>query len=62
MRELRASNDQRLQTIPAIAVSAYARREDQERALRAGFQLHITKPVAPGDLIQGIAAILPRGV
>ena len=61
VRELRASNDQRLQTIPAIAVSAYARREDQERALRAGFQLHITKPVAPGDLIQGIAAILPRG-
>src|SRR5262249_23930343 len=31
--------------IPAVAVTAYGRSEDRVRALRAGFQMHVTKPV-----------------
>ena len=34
--------------MPAIAVTAYARSEDRTRALRAGFQSHLVKPIEPG--------------
>ena len=39
----------------ALAVSAYVRREDRLRALRAGFDEHITKPVQIDDLFAAIA-------
>jgi PAS domain S-box-containing protein len=45
IRRLRASTDLAMSTLPAIAVSAYARDEDRERALAAGYQMHIAKPV-----------------
>ena len=38
--------------IPAIALTAYARAEDAERALRAGYQEHLTKPVDAGKLLE----------
>ncbi len=41
--------------IPAIALTAYARDEDRIRALTAGFQMHLTKPVEPRQLIEAIA-------
>jgi CheY-like chemotaxis protein len=37
--------------IPAIAVTAFARSEDRTRALLAGFQAHVAKPVDPSELI-----------
>jgi CheY-like chemotaxis protein len=37
-------------TLPAIALTAHARAEDRDRALRAGFHIHISKPVAPTEL------------
>jgi signal transduction histidine kinase/CheY-like chemotaxis protein len=40
--------------IPAIALTAFARNEDRARALVAGFNLHIAKPVEPSALIQAI--------
>ena len=40
--------------IPAIALTAYARAEDRERALAAGFQEHLTKPIDPKQLIAAI--------
>jgi signal transduction histidine kinase/CheY-like chemotaxis protein len=40
--------------IPAVAVTAYARPEDRERALNAGFQAHVSKPIAPRDLVASI--------
>ena len=43
--------------IPAIAISAYAAAEDRGRALLAGFQRHIPKPVDPAQLITAIATI-----
>jgi CheY-like chemotaxis protein len=41
--------------LPAIALTAYARHEDRERALQAGFDAYLTKPVEPGDLIHVVA-------
>ena len=38
-------------TCPAIAVSAYARLDDRSRALAAGFQAHIAKPIEPPALV-----------
>lgn len=43
-------------TRPAIAVSAFTQREDRLRALNEGFQMHLTKPVAPAELVIVIAS------
>lgn len=45
-------------TIPAIAVTADARAETRVRALSAGFQLHIAKPIDPAELTGVIAEIV----
>ena len=45
--------------IPVVAVSAYAREEDRDRALSAGFQAHLAKPVNVSRLLQALAH-LPR--
>lgn len=42
----------------AIALTAYARAEDRQRALLAGYQMHLSKPVDPRELIAGIASLL----
>ncbi len=46
--------------IPAIALTAYARLEDRERALRAGFQLHVPKPIDPRRLVRAVALVAHR--
>lgn len=43
--------------IPAVALTAYARAEDRMRALSAGFQMHIPKPIEPAELITIIASL-----
>ena len=43
--------------VPAIALTAYARAEDRERSLAAGFQRHISKPYSISDLTAAIAAL-----
>ena len=42
---------------PAVAVSAFTQREDRIRALTEGFQMHLTKPVAPAELIIVISSV-----
>jgi signal transduction histidine kinase/CheY-like chemotaxis protein len=42
---------------PAIALTAYVRREDSERLLGGGFQAYLTKPVEPVELVQAICEI-----
>ena len=49
----RVSRGQRL----AIALSAFTQREDRMRALSEGFQMHLTKPVAPAELILVISSV-----
>lgn len=46
--------------IPAIALTAYARTEDRLRALRAGYQMHVTKPVELAELVAVIASLIQR--
>lgn len=46
--------------IPAASVTAFARGRDRERALMAGFDAHLTKPVEPGELIAVVLALLKR--
>jgi CheY-like chemotaxis protein len=41
----------------AIAVTAYARDVDRRRAIDAGFDLHLPKPVEPDDLIAAVASL-----
>jgi PAS domain S-box-containing protein len=43
-------------TIPAIAVTGYARSEDRERALRAGYEAHVVKPIEPEELAATVRA------
>jgi len=43
---------------PAIALTAFARREDAEEARAAGFQIHLPKPVDEGLLVDAVAQLL----
>jgi len=43
--------------LPAIALTAFARSQDREDALAAGFQEHLVKPIDPSTLIMSIVAI-----
>ena len=45
-------------TVPAVALTAFARSEDRLRALEAGFAAHISKPVEPSQLIATVADIV----
>ncbi|MGH9939401.1 MAG: response regulator, partial [Blastocatellia bacterium] len=47
--------------LPAIALSAFGRVEDRTRALYAGFQMHITKPVEPVELVVVVKSLVERG-
>lgn len=58
IRKVRALHDSTLRNIPAIALTAYARADDRQRALLAGYQMHVSKPVEPRELIAGIASLL----
>ncbi|HYP90862.1 MAG TPA: ATP-binding protein, partial [Polyangiaceae bacterium] len=47
----------RAASIPAAALTAYARAEDRRKALDAGFMMHIPKPVEPAELISVVASL-----
>jgi PAS domain S-box-containing protein len=47
-------------SIPAIALTAYAREEDKQLALASGFQLHLAKPIAPKELAAAVASVAGR--
>src|SRR5690606_1792512 len=61
IRRMEAHRGRRLaQHMPAIALSGYGERRDRLRALLAGFQIHITKPVDARELLASVAAVAPR--
>jgi len=43
---------------PAIALTALARPEDVDQARAAGFQIHVSKPVDAGNLIDSVASLV----
>jgi PAS domain S-box-containing protein len=58
LRQLRSRLPAQGGVIPAIAITAYAKQEDRERALLAGFQEHISKPVEPRKLVEAVVNLL----
>jgi PAS domain S-box-containing protein len=58
VRKVRALDDPRARSVMAIALTAYARAEDRQRALLAGYQMHLAKPAEPRELIAGVASLL----
>jgi CheY-like chemotaxis protein len=57
MREVRARGPEHGGNVPAIALSGYATPEDRERALAAGFQLHMAKPLKLEEVVRAIASL-----
>jgi len=57
VRALPADNGGRT---PAVAITSYGRAEDRLRTLRAGFQIHVTKPVPPLELATVVASLASR--
>jgi PAS domain S-box-containing protein len=60
IRRIRALGRTNNGDVPAIALTAYARTEDRVRAIAAGFQMHIAKPVEPVELITLVASAAGR--
>jgi PAS domain S-box-containing protein len=61
IRNLRAGKSElRHRWIPAVALTAHARAEDRMRALSAGYQAHVAKPVEPNELVTLIATLMGR--
>jgi signal transduction histidine kinase/ActR/RegA family two-component response regulator len=60
IRQVRAKHSAK--ELPAAALTAFARVEDRKRALRAGFQTHVSKPVDPEELTAVIASLAGRTV
>ena len=57
---IRASAETAVRGIPAAALTAFARSDDKVRAMRSGFQLHLSKPIEPGDLLAAAATLARR--
>jgi PAS domain S-box-containing protein len=58
MRQVRALPHQQYGQIPAIALTAYAGEIDYQKAMEAGFQRHIPKPIDPAKLVEAIADLV----
>jgi signal transduction histidine kinase/ActR/RegA family two-component response regulator len=57
IRRLRALEPSGVAAIPAAALTAFARDEDRRRALQAGFQLHLPKPIDVRSLVDAVASL-----
>jgi PAS domain S-box-containing protein len=57
MAQIRARPAAQGGEISAIALTAHAREHDQQKALQAGFQMHLSKPISPAKLVQAIVLL-----
>jgi CheY-like chemotaxis protein/anti-sigma regulatory factor (Ser/Thr protein kinase) len=57
IRRIRASAPADTASIPALALTSFARQEDRQHALQAGFHLHLAKPIDPQRLIEAVASL-----
>jgi PAS domain S-box-containing protein len=60
IRQIRNLADAKLRHIPAAALTAYARSGDRAKSLRAGYEIHISKPIDPAELVAAVGALLRR--
>lgn len=61
IQRIRESSDARLAHTPAAAVTACASDDERDRALAAGFQAHLAKPIRPAQLARTVAALVHLG-
>lgn len=57
IRQIRARGERDGRTVPAAALTAYARSEDRIRALMAGYQTYLAKPIDPGELVKAVTIL-----
>jgi CheY-like chemotaxis protein len=60
IKQVRALPDAELRDTPAAALTAFARSEDRTKALQSGFEMHLAKPVDPGELVASVATLMRR--
>jgi signal transduction histidine kinase/CheY-like chemotaxis protein len=60
VRSLRALPREQGGETPAVALTAFARSEDRRRAMLCGFDMHVSKPVEPGELVAVVARLARR--
>jgi PAS domain S-box-containing protein len=60
IEKIRASCEIAIRDIPAAALTAFARSEDRVRAMRSGFEVHLSKPIEPGELMAAAASLARR--
>lgn len=60
IRDLRNLPVDRGGRVPAIALTAFARSEDRTRAILAGYQMHISKPIEPQELLATVSSLVGR--
>ena len=60
IRKVRALDEESGGRVPAAALTAYAKDEDRHRAIAAGFQAHVTKPVELAELASVVASLAGR--
>jgi CheY-like chemotaxis protein len=61
IRKVRARKTEEGGAVPAVALTAYGRNEDRMKALSAGFQVHVGKPVEPKQLVNVVASVTGYG-
>ena len=59
IREIRRCAEHK--RLPAVALTAFARAEDRIRALNAGYNMHVAKPVDPRELLTVVASLVREG-
>jgi len=57
IRQIRALSSEQGGNVPAAALTAYTRQSDRLQALTAGFQIHISKPIEPIQLLKIVATL-----
>jgi signal transduction histidine kinase/CheY-like chemotaxis protein len=58
MRDVRSLPAARGGKTPAVALTAFARSEDRTRAMQAGYQVHVSKPIEPDELVATVQALV----
>jgi CheY-like chemotaxis protein len=62
IHKVRSLPNSKAKSLPAIALTAFARSEDRTRSLLAGYQVHLSKPVEPAELLATVAAATGRAI
>lgn len=57
LRKLRATGTPEVASVPAAALTAFARSEDRQQAIDAGFQLHLPKPIDLQSLVEAVTCL-----